>query len=130
MHLFYRVQSLTNLNNNENQKRKIFVLLRQTPWSALNFWTCFVFLWFWESFNSIRDRFCQLNFCWNFNYTIKSQQEKWEGWKSKNLWFFSVNFKTKNGGVHSIYKTVFIEHVQEIGLCYHIPLGRWCIGSI
>ena len=62
-------------------------------------------------------------------YTLKSQQEKSKGWKSKNLWCLLLLSKAKYGRAHTIFRSVFKVHIQEIGLCCNVALGHWCIGS-
>ena len=48
--------------------------------------------------------------------------------KKKNAAFICI-FENQIWWSASYIKTAFIMHVQEIGLCFNIFLGNWCIGS-
>ena len=122
MHLFCWEQSLLQIWTRKIKKMEYFRIVLLIFGHVLSFCN------FWESLQSTQHRFCLLRFFWSFIYTLKSQQEKLKGWKSRNLWSLLVLFKTNYGGVHPIFWTVFLVHIQEIGLCCKIPLGRWCIG--
>ena len=128
LHLFfYELQSL-QIWTKKLKKVTIFLdaFWRQIRSSAYNFFPDCSFHTFERLLKALRAKFS----CWSFVYTMKSQQEKSEDWKSKKLVVLLLLFKDKYGGVPSKLRTLILLHMKEIELCCNISLGSRCIHFI
>ena len=91
--------------------------------------TTYGMLFFFFFFAILRD-FLRAFSILRFHIEINQSASK-IGWlkvkKKKNAAFICI-FENQIWWSASYIKTAFIMHVQEIGLCFNIFLGNWCIG--
>ena len=60
---------------------------------------------------------------------MKSQQQKSEAWKSKQIVVLLLLFKSKYGGVPPLFRTLILVHLKEVWFCCNIFFGSRCIHS-